>query len=210
MRTGENIRQRSDGRYEARYPKGRDGRGRLVYGSCYGRTYEEAAEKRETLLREARPVREMNLLILGAGSHGREVRELAESLRVFQRTAFLDDDPAKEDVLGPISALGRYVEEFPAAIPAVGSSARRLQWLNALRQVGFALPVLIHPGAVVSPSAEIGYGSVICARATVGAGAVIGHGCIISSGVTIDRGVVLPAGIHVEAGRTVTAETVLK
>ena len=31
---GVNIRKRKDGRYEARYPKGRDAAGKLLYGYC--------------------------------------------------------------------------------------------------------------------------------------------------------------------------------
>lgn len=205
MRTGDNIRYRSDGRFEARYAKGRDERGRIIYGCCYGKTYEEAARKREETLRKMRTVREMNLLILGAGSHGREVRELAESLRVFRKTAFLDD--VKPEALGPCRELARYIDDYPIAIPAVGNREVRMRWLAELAQAGFVLPVLIHPGATVSPSAEIGLGTVVCARAVIGSGAMIGRGCIISSGATIDRDAVLPDGVHVDCGRIVTAGT---
>lgn len=45
MAKRENIYQRKDGRFEARYIKGRDENGKLRYGFCYGRTYEEAREK---------------------------------------------------------------------------------------------------------------------------------------------------------------------
>lgn len=47
MRTGENIYKRKDGRWEARYAKGRDESGRIIYGFCYGRTYSAAKEKVE-------------------------------------------------------------------------------------------------------------------------------------------------------------------
>lgn len=207
MRTGNNIRQRADGRFEARYPKGRDERGRITYGCCYGRTYEEAREKRDSILRQGQPVREMNLLILGAGSHGQEVWELAQSLNVFRKIAFLDDAPGKKDAIGSCAEMARFTETYPVAIPAVGDHDLRMRWLDALSKAGFVLPVLIHPGAVVSPSAEIGYGTVICARATIGAGAVIGKGCIISSGATIDRNVVIPDGTHIDCGRVVTANS---
>ena len=205
MRTGDNIRQRIDGRFEARYIKGRNDEGRAVYGYCYGRTPEEAARKREEALRRGTAVREMNLLILGAGSHGREVRELAESLRVFRKIAFLDD--GKSDVLGPCRDLGRYLNVYPVAIPAVGDRALRLRWMAELGRAGFILPVLIHPSAVVSPSAELGYGSVICARASIGSDAVIGNGCIISSGATIDRSVNLPDGSRVDCGQVVRSDS---
>ena len=45
MKKGENIFLRKDGRYEARYKKGRDEKGKLIYGFCYGKTYEEAQKK---------------------------------------------------------------------------------------------------------------------------------------------------------------------
>lgn len=45
MARGENVFKRKDGRYEARYIKGRRADGRPLYGFCYGRTYEEAKGK---------------------------------------------------------------------------------------------------------------------------------------------------------------------
>lgn len=45
MATGENIFKRKDGRWEARYAKGYDFSGKIIYGFCYGKTYREAKEK---------------------------------------------------------------------------------------------------------------------------------------------------------------------
>ena len=45
MAKGENIFKRRDGRWEARYIKGRELSGKIRYGFCYGRTYKEAKEK---------------------------------------------------------------------------------------------------------------------------------------------------------------------
>ncbi len=45
MAKRDNVHLRKDGRYEARYVKGRDSTGRLIYGFCYARTYEEARDK---------------------------------------------------------------------------------------------------------------------------------------------------------------------
>ena len=45
MAKGENIFKRKDGRWEARYEKGRGDNGKIVYGFCYGKTYAEAKEK---------------------------------------------------------------------------------------------------------------------------------------------------------------------
>lgn len=45
MAKGENIFKRKDGRWEARYIKGYDTSGKILYGYCYGKTYKEAKEK---------------------------------------------------------------------------------------------------------------------------------------------------------------------
>lgn len=49
-RRGENIRKRKDGRWEARFPKGKNEKGRTIYGAVYGSTYKEAKEKRRQRL----------------------------------------------------------------------------------------------------------------------------------------------------------------
>ena len=45
MAKGENIFKRRDGRWEARYVKGRELSGKIKYGFCYGKTYREAKDK---------------------------------------------------------------------------------------------------------------------------------------------------------------------
>ena len=47
---GENIYKRKDGRWEARYEKGRNEQGRIIYGSLYGKTYHEVKEKKQQIL----------------------------------------------------------------------------------------------------------------------------------------------------------------
>lgn len=51
-RHGENIWKRKDGRWEARYVKGRDPRGKALYASVYAKTYAEVKKKREAVLQE--------------------------------------------------------------------------------------------------------------------------------------------------------------
>jgi len=46
-RKGRNIFKRKDGRWEARYIKNRNFDGKIVYGFCYGKTYNEAKQKQQ-------------------------------------------------------------------------------------------------------------------------------------------------------------------
>lgn len=50
-RHGENIRKRKDGRWEARVISSYKPDGKAIYRSVYGKTYLEAKEKRNDLLR---------------------------------------------------------------------------------------------------------------------------------------------------------------
>ena len=52
MRTGENIFKRKDGRWEARYHKGRTASGKLLYGTRYLRVYSEAKAQMERAKQE--------------------------------------------------------------------------------------------------------------------------------------------------------------
>lgn len=201
MKTGNNIRLRKDGRYEARYIKDRNADGKIIYGYCYGKTEEEAASKRALLNPSKQQMKVLNLLILGAGSHGQEIKELAEALRLFKKIAFLDDDTTKENVLGPVKDLEKYLNEYPIAFPAIGNKDLRIKWTEELSKAGYIIPTFIHPNAVVSESAEIGIGTVICAGATIGPGAKAGRGSIIDSGATVGRGAKLPDWTYLKTGQ---------
>ena len=206
MRTGDNIRLRQDGRYEARYIRTRDESGRAVYASCYGKTYEEAKARRDAaldaLLVESFKPKGLNLLILGAGSHGREVYEIAEDLHVFDRIDFLDDDESR-GAIGCWEDIYRLSDEYSAAIVAVGDMETRRKWFAKIAEAGYSIPQLVHPSAVVSQSASIGVGTVICARAIVSSGAKLGHGCIISAGVALGRDADISSWTHIDVGGTV-------
>ncbi len=192
MKKGDNVRIRTDGRYEARYIKGRDSSGKIIYGYCYGSTEEEAREKREYQLQKMARPREMNLLILGAGSHGTDVYEIAKGLRIFSKINFLDDATAGAGILGKWSELEHFAEEYPIATVAVGDEETRRTWMERLTGLGFMIPTLVHPSAFIPDDTQIGTGTVICARATVSTGVSIGKGCIITSGSTIPRKTRIP------------------
>ena len=190
MKKGDNIWKRVDGRFEARYIKARDCDGKIVYGYAYGKTYEEAKEKRDwqlAALRHQTKPKLMNLLILGAGNHGKEVYEIAEGLRVFNKISFLDDYLQGGRIVGRCSDFECYLDEYSLAIPGVGDSNLRKMWISKLTACGFVIPTLIDTTAVISKEAKIGYGTVICARTVINLGSSVGNGCIVSSGAIISK-----------------------
>lgn len=194
MKSGDNVRLRSDGRYEARYIKDRDENGKIIYGCCYGKTYDEAVEKRNYQLMIATKKRrkKMNLLILGAGAQGLEILDIANNLRLFSKIDFLDDNPHLDNVIGKWSDLEKFAEEYPIAIVAVADEETRRTWMERIADLGFIIPTLVHSTAYVPQGTYIGEGTVICARSTIATGVSIGKGCIITSGSTVPKSTKIP------------------
>ena len=210
MRTGPNIRKRADGRFEARYIKARNENGKIIYGFCYGKTYDEAKAKRDAAVGSASDIkcgpRQMNLLILGAGGQGHVVKEAAESLNIFEKISFLDDDPDNRLAVGPCNDYLKYIDEYPAAFVSFGKNDLRLQWVERLEKAGFILPRIVHRDASVSPSAIIGSASIVEAKANVSANVSVGKGCIVSSGAIIDHDAILSDCCHIDCGAMVKSK----
>jgi sugar O-acyltransferase (sialic acid O-acetyltransferase NeuD family) len=145
------------------------------------------------------------LLVLGAGGHGKVVADAALASG-WQRIAFLDDRIDARtarlglEILGATSDLGRHRTTFSAAAVAIGDARRRLELLDACREMGYELPSIVHPSAVVSRFATLEPGCVAFAQCAVNADAVLGAGCIVNTGATIDHDCVLGRGVHVCPG----------
>lgn len=139
----------------------------------------------------------MNLLIIGAGGHGKVVKEIAEAMG-YSNIAFLDDNSS--DAIGKVENSRFFLDAFQEAFVGIGNNKLRGELLTRLEHEGFTIPVLIHPTAYVSNSAVIGKGTVIEPKAIVNANSKVGIGCIISVGAIVDHDVILEGCVHVNAG----------
>jgi len=146
------------------------------------------------------------LLILGAGGHGKVIAEVAEASSIWQKITFLDDryemlnGTLRWPVLAGIQDSGGFASEYVDAVVAVGDSAMRLSLIDMLTAQGFRTPSLIHPAAWISPSASVGDGCVVMANATLQTDSELGRGCIVNSGAIVDHDCKLADGVHVCPG----------
>ena len=146
-----------------------------------------------------------NLLILGAGGFGRMIYENVQSTRQFDKIAMLDDAAKGPEVIGKLVDYTTLREEYPCAVAAFGNNKLRVQWVDRLLQAGFVVPTIIHPSAVVSPSAVVGAGSFVMQRAVVNTHTVLGKGCLVNCGAIIDHDTVVGDGAHISLGSVVKA-----
>jgi len=149
-----------------------------------------------------------DLLIVGAGGHGRVVAETAELCGEWDTIAFLDDRTDVDRVLGhriigKMDEYEQFADEYKYAIVCIGDNEKRLDLIEKLVKSGYKVPVIIHPRAAVSKYCDIGDGSVILAGAVINTSTSIGKGCIINIHACVDHDCVLGDGVHVCSGGVV-------
>lgn len=154
----------------------------------------------------------MNLLIAGAGGHGKVVADAAAARGDFAKVAFLDDrfpgleSVASWPVVGRLADLAAAAGRFQACVAAFGEPSLRLRILDAAEAAGYRLPALVHPAATVACGVRLGPGTVILAGAVVNIDATIGRGCIVNSGAVVEHDCVLDDGVHVCPGACLAGE----
>ena len=142
-----------------------------------------------------------NVIIIGAGGHGRVIADIVlKSGNTL--LGFLDDGAAAAEVCGrPV--LGRvndYVKYPNAAfIIGIGSSAARESIAARLGSVRWY--TAIHPSAVISAlDTHIGPGSAVMANAVINPGAHIGSHCIINTAAVVEHDNRIGDYAHVSVG----------
>jgi acetyltransferase EpsM len=116
------------------------------------------------------------IVIVGAGGLGSEVRDAIDAVVSLEFVGYLDDHRLASDVLGPVTAGS--IPDGAAVVVAVGESTIRRQLLGRLGSADFV--TVVHPSAVVSPSATIGVGSYVAAFCFVGPNATVGRSAMIN------------------------------
>lgn len=159
------------------------------------------------------------IVLIGGGEHARVVGEAVLAGRV-PLLGFVDPSECRETEqrldtrrLGDDGAL----DELPGALAVlafggVGDVAARVAAVERLRAAVAGWAVVIHPSAVVSPTARVGEGSVVMAGAVIQSGARIGAHCVVNTGAIVDHdttigdqaqiapGAVLGGGVTIGAG----------
>ena len=145
------------------------------------------------------------LLILGLGGLGRMVGEVADSLGCWEEIAFLDDAVRGERVVGKCMDCTALTDRYDEAVAAFGDNRLRLAWTRRLLEAGYHVPCVVHPTAIVSPSAVLGAGCLILHGAIVNTNTALGMACLVNSGALVDHDNQLEDAVHVNLHATIKA-----
>ncbi|HDL00616.1 MAG TPA: acetyltransferase [candidate division Zixibacteria bacterium] len=147
-----------------------------------------------------------DLIIIGAGGHGKVVADTARANEIWQDISFLDDKfPNKNDVsgfgiVGKLTEIDNIDNQTTDIVVALGNNKKRFSLIQMYKEKGYNLPDIIHPTAVISASVKMNGATVIFPGAIVNADTSIGIGCIINTAVTIDHDCTIKDGVHLSPG----------
>jgi UDP-perosamine 4-acetyltransferase len=146
------------------------------------------------------------LAIVGAGGHAKVVIEAIRATGTWDIAGLIDPSPGAASVLG-VPVLGGdemlprlLADGVSAVVIALGGNALRERLGRRARDMGLELPAIVHPSALVSPSARLGAGVVVMARAVIGTETVVSELAIVNTGAILDHDNFLGIAAHVAPG----------
>jgi sugar O-acyltransferase (sialic acid O-acetyltransferase NeuD family) len=147
----------------------------------------------------------MDVLIVGAGGHGRVVLDILRCSGLHRPIGFLDADPSRNGstihglpVLGQVNLLPKLkLQKTRGAIVAIGDNRARASYADILRQEEFELVNAIHPSANVSKTASLGVNVVVAAGAVIGTDSEIGDCVIVNTSAVIDHECKIEPAAHI-------------
>ena len=154
-------------------------------------------------------------IVIGTGGHCRVILSLVSAIGEHEIVGILDlvDHRQGEVILGiPVTGSVLNLNDMPAAntcdvFLAIGDNKLRKHWWHKMMDLGYGLPNLVSPHAIVDSHAELGVSNVICAKSYIGPDATVGNNNLINTGAVLEHEARLGSHVHlsplsVVAGRT--------
>ncbi len=171
------------------------------------------------------PFDPMAIIVYGGGGHGKAVIDLLRRLGIYHIVGIIDDGLAVNTQVMGVQVLGgsellpqlasQGVRLAANAVGGIGSVAVRVKIFHKLGEAGFSCPALVHPSAVIEPSAQLSAGVHIFPLAYVGSEArlefgvivntraIVSHECHIEAYANLSPGAILAGQVRVGAGALV-------
>jgi UDP-perosamine 4-acetyltransferase len=147
----------------------------------------------------------MDVVLIGAGGHGRVVLDILRTAGIHRPVGFLDADPAltgqKIDglpVLGQINLLPKLkAHKVKGVIISIGDNTPRRRYFSKVAEYGFELINAIHPKSIVSETARFGRNIVVAAGAVLSTDVHIADSVIVNTAAVIDHECRIGQAVHV-------------
>lgn len=153
-----------------------------------------------------------DIVIIGYGGHAKSVADCIEHSQKYRIVGYTDLFKQRSDYeyLGTDEALDivfkKGVKKAVVGIGFLGKDNIRETLYRKLKNIGFELPVIIDPSAIVSQGVPIGEGTIIGKNVVINSESVIGKMAIINTGAIIEHECVIGDYVHVAVGAVVCGQ----
>lgn len=136
-----------------------------------------------------------NISLFGAGGHCFAVIELIRSLREYEPTEVLDDNPDFIEILKvPVNKFSNQELSTNSLCITIGNNTNRKK-IASFFNIDF--PTFIHESVIKYPSVRIGKGSVVLPNSVLDADVSVGDFCIINNNASISHNVEVGDFVHI-------------
>lgn len=159
------------------------------------------------------------IILLGGGGHSRVLIDLIRGCSEYDIAGVLDSQVEKGAKVSGIRVLGKDdmltelfytgVRDVCIAVGSIKDNSKRRMLYEKIKQIGFSVPALIHPKAVIAGDLQISEGVQIMAGAVIQTGSSIGENTIINTGAVIDHDNKIGRHVHICPGAVVSGGCVI-
>lgn len=156
------------------------------------------------------------IIVIGEGGHSKVVQDIIWVEGRYRIVAILDDKHEKIHhrrgiVHGPTSAAfnifnGNQDVKF---IIAIGNNRVRAKIAKQIEGNGGSFAAVVHPSAIISPSACIGEGTVVMPNCVINANTEIGRHVIINTGAIVEHDNYIGDYAHISPNATLTGNVTI-
>ena len=164
---------------------------------------------------------EKKLLLIGGGGHCHSVLDSVLATKEYKQIGvvakdqdnyigLLSDSYVASYLIGTDKDLPRLYDggwkEAFITLGSVGSTKGRRVIFSVIKKIGFVMPIVVDPSAVVSDTAIVAPGVFVGKRAIVNTGSNIGVGAIVNTGSIIEHDCIIGDFAHISPGATLCGQ----
>ena len=157
-----------------------------------------------------------SIILIGGGGHGKVVIDAIKKDNQFAIHGIVDTIiPKGESVLG-INVLGNYdvldevlkqgINNAFVSFGSIGDCSARVEACSKLKELGFSLPSIVHPSAIIGSGVTFEEGAFVAAGVVINPDSKIGKNAIINTSASVDHDCVIGDYVHVAPGVTLSGK----
>jgi len=161
-----------------------------------------------------------SIILIGGGGHGRVVIDAIKSAKSFNIYGILDPSLRRNSIISGVKVIGpdgmlpilfkNGIKNAFISVGSIGDHEPRKKIYGNLKKIGFRLPSVVHPKAVVAGDVRLGEGAFVAAGAILNPGVKIGRNAIINTRSSVDHDCGIGDFVHVAPGAVLSGGVKIK